>query len=78
VVTGLVVNRRPNISRERLRTLRAILHNCRVQGVESQNRARDPLFLERLRGQVAFVAQINAAQGAKLKAALAELSTSTQ
>jgi len=75
VVTGLVVNVRPNVPRETVRRLRATLHNCRVHGVESQNRLDDPLFLERLRGQVAFVSQINATQGARLKAALDQIPT---
>jgi RNA-directed DNA polymerase len=73
VVTGLVVNQRPNVPRARVRRLRAILHNCRVHGLESQNRAGDPLFLERLRGEVAFVSQVNPTQGAKLRAELEQI-----
>ncbi len=72
-VTGLVVNQRPNVCRQRVRRLRAILHNCRVHGVESQNRASDPLFLGRLRGEVAFVSQVNPVQGAKLRAVLDQI-----
>ena len=73
VVTGLVVNARPSVSRETRRRLRAILHNCRAHGLDSQNAQNDPLFLDRLRGQVAFVSQINPDHGAKLKAALEDI-----
>lgn len=73
VVTGLVVNQRPNVPREQIRRLRAILHNCALHGLESQNRANDPLFLERLRGQVGFVRHVSPAQGAKLQAVLEQI-----
>ena len=69
VVTGLVVNARPGVCRETRRRLRAILHNCRTRGVDSQNTGCDPLFLDRLRGRIAFVSQINPAHGAQLRAA---------
>ncbi len=72
-VTGLVVNQRPNVPRARVRRLRAILHNCRVHGLESQNRTGDPLFLDRLRGEVAFVSQVNPTQGERLRATLDQI-----
>ena len=73
-VTGLVVNDRPNVPRPEVRRLRAILHNCARDGVAAQNRKGDPLFLERLRGEIAYVSMVNPAQGANLKAAFDRLS----
>ena len=73
-VTGLVVNERPSVPRPKVRRLRAILHNCARDGVASQNRDGDPLFLERLRGEIAFVSMVNPAQGARLKAAFDRIS----
>lgn len=72
-VTGLVVNERPSLGRDEVRRLRAILHNCRVHGVESQNRDADELFKERLRGKIALVSMVNPDQGAKLLAAFQEV-----
>ncbi len=36
LVTGLVVNKKPNVTREYLRNLRALLHNVKVYGWDSQ------------------------------------------
>jgi hypothetical protein len=72
-VTGLVVNERPSLGRDEVRRLRAILHNCKVHGVESQNRDADELFKERLRGKIALVSMVNPDQGAKLLAAFQEV-----
>jgi len=58
-VTGLVVNDAPSLSREELRKLRAILHNCRTKGVSSQNRDNAPGFEESLRGKIALVRMVN-------------------
>ena len=74
-VTGLVVNERLNVPRAEVRRLRAILHNCARDGVLAQNREGDPLFLERLRGQIAYVSMVNPAQGARLKAAFNRIVT---
>jgi RNA-directed DNA polymerase len=72
-VTGLVVNSRVNVAREERRRLRAIIHNCRSEGVESQNRDNCPYFLEQLQGHVAFVMGVNTYQGEQLRRALDEL-----
>lgn len=68
-VTGVVVNQKPSVAREEVRELRAILHNARRHGFDSQNRAGHPAFVEQLRGRVAFVAMVDPARGAKLRAA---------
>jgi len=69
-VTGIIVNSRPGVRRRDVRRLRAILHNARKHGFASQNRARDPHFEARIRGQIAFVQMINPDQSRPLLAAL--------
>ncbi|MFO0825792.1 MAG: reverse transcriptase family protein [Gemmataceae bacterium] len=74
MVTGIVVNDKPSISREELRRLRAILHRAKTEGLEAQNREGRPHFHEWLRGKIAFVRMVRPDVGAKLKAALDSLS----
>ena len=73
-VTGVIVNRRPGVRRRDVRRLRAILHNARKHGLASQNRADDPHFEARIRGQIAFVQMINPDQCRPLLAALDAIS----
>jgi RNA-directed DNA polymerase len=73
-VTGIVVNRRPGVSRREVRRLRAILHNAKKQGLASQNRDNLPHFEARVRGQIAFVQMINPDQARPLLAALKSIS----
>lgn len=65
-LAGLVVNDRPRVARDEVDRLRAILHNCRVHGPSSQNRAAVPAFADHLRGRVAWVAQHDPARGQRL------------
>lgn len=65
-VTGVVVNECPGVRRRERRRLRAILHNAKRSGLASQNRADEPHFEDKLRGQIAFVQMINVEQGEKL------------
>jgi hypothetical protein len=65
-VTGVVVNRKPGVSRRERRRLRAILHNVKRHGLESQNRHNHPHFAEQLRGKIAFVQMINPDQARPL------------
>ena len=67
-VTGIVVNKRPNIPRETLRRLRAILHRAKTEGLDAQNREAHPHFAAWLRGMIAYVQMVNPAHGEKLKA----------
>jgi len=69
-VTGDIVNRRAGVRRRDVRRLRAILHNAKKYGLASQNRAQEPHFATRIRGQIAFVQMINPDQGRRLMAAL--------
>ncbi|MBL8848560.1 MAG: RNA-directed DNA polymerase [Planctomycetaceae bacterium] len=66
-ITGVVVNSKPNIRREEFDRLKAILHNCLKYGPSTQNRDRHPRFADHLRGRVAFVSQLNADRGEKLR-----------
>ena len=72
-VTGIIVNRRPGVRRREIRRLRAILHNAGKYGLASQNRAQDPHFGSRIRGQIAFVRMINPDQARPLLRALDSL-----
>ncbi len=69
-VTGVVVNERPTVSRNEVRRLRAILHNCARHGLESQNRSGHKHFASYLRGKVAFVSMVDPIRGQQLAEAL--------
>ena len=70
-VTGLTVNDHPSVSREEIRTLRAILHNAARFGLESQNREGRPDFAAHLRGRVEFVCMVDPKRAPGLREALA-------
>ncbi len=70
VVTGLVVNDKATVSRRKIRLLRAILHNARHNGLESQNRIQHPNFRGYLQGHIAFIAMTRPELARKLKADL--------
>ncbi|MBA4188800.1 MAG: RNA-directed DNA polymerase [Planctomycetaceae bacterium] len=74
LVTGVVVNEKPSISRDELRRLRAILHRAKTEGLEAQNREGRPNFRDWLIGKIAFVSMVRPDVGGKLKAALDALS----
>lgn len=67
VVTGVVVNKRPNISRAEYDRLKAVLHQC-AQGEEV-----DALFKQSLRGKVEFIRALNPQRGEKLLRLLQKL-----
>jgi hypothetical protein len=66
-LTGLVVNRHLNLTREDYDRLKAILTNCARNGPQGQNRDVLPDFRAHLMGCVAFVESIHPARGAKLR-----------
>lgn len=72
-VCGLVVNERPNVTRDEYDTLRAILHNAARDGPESQNRAGVADFSAHLLGRIAWIASVNPARGAKLRRRFAQI-----
>ena len=69
VVTGLVVNKKVNVDRRFLKTVRAILHRCSVEGIESaaikmygfkELPTEDDMkfFIRQIRGYLAFIGQV--------------------
>ena len=72
-LAGLVVNDAPKVSRAETDRLRAILHNCLRDGAASQNRQGIAHFREHLVGRVGWVAQHDAARGARMQAQLAAI-----
>ncbi len=72
VVTGLVVNDDLRVPREERRRFRAILHNCRQQGVASQSRG-NPGFGDYLRGYASYLHMVHPEEGAGLLREVADL-----
>lgn len=72
-VTGVVVNAKPSLPREKMRRLRAILHNAEKTGIEAQNRKKMSCFKEYLRGYIAYVNMFNNALATKFKSQLEQL-----
>ena len=60
-------------SRREYDVLKAILHNIARDGPASQNRAGVPDFAAHLLGRISWVESLNAARGAKLRRAFAEI-----
>ena len=65
-VTGVVVNEKPNVSRDAYDALKAILTNCARHGPSTQNREDHAEFAAHLRGRIAHVAHLNPHRGVKL------------
>ena len=66
-ITGLVVNERPNVSRDEFDRLKATLTNAARRGLASQNIEQRGDFRSHLLGRIAFVAQVNPSRGKKLR-----------
>ena len=66
-VAGVVLNERPNVTRDDFDRLKAILHNCATHGPEGQNRGGCADFRAHLAGRVAHVASLNPERGRKLR-----------
>lgn len=66
-VTGLVVNRHPNIARGEYDQLKATLTNCVRHGSAMQNRDRHPDFRAYLAGRISYVKMVNANRAARLQ-----------
>ncbi len=75
IVTGLVVNKTPGVSRKERDILRAILHNAKNHGgLETQNRQKVKNFRAHVDGKIQFVKFVNPSQGARLEKQLAGVS----
>jgi RNA-directed DNA polymerase len=68
VVTGVVVNVKPNVRRRSFDRLKAVLTNCVREGPSTQNHAAHANFAAHLRGRIAHVSHLNPDRGAKLLA----------
>ena len=68
VLTGVVVNDRPNVPRQDFDRLKAILTNCVRQGPTAQNRSGVRDFQAHLAGRIAHVASLNSERGKRLHA----------
>lgn len=66
-IAGIVVNQHRNVPRGDYDQLKAILHNCRKYGLESQNRDRHNDYRAHLAGRVAFVEAVNPHRGRRLR-----------
>jgi RNA-directed DNA polymerase len=66
-LTGVVVNRHPNLARDEFDKLKATLTNCVRHGPDSQNRDAHDNFRAHLDGKVAYASMLNASRGAKLR-----------
>ena len=72
-VCGVVVNERLNAPRHDYDILKATLHNARVHGPASQNRAEVPDFRAHLLGRVSWMESLNPSRGEKLRRQLANI-----
>lgn len=66
-VTGIVVNRHPNIARGEFDRLKATLTNCARHGPQGQDRENRPDFRAWLAGKVAYVTMVNPQRGGRLQ-----------
>ncbi|KAB2912902.1 MAG: RNA-directed DNA polymerase [Dechloromonas sp.] len=72
-LTGLVVNRHPNLPRAEYDRLKAILTNCRRHGPTGQNHDQHPDFRAHLQGRLAWLRQVNPPKGEKLLVLFGEI-----
>jgi hypothetical protein len=71
MVTGIVVNARPNVPRAEYDRLKAMVHNAARDGPGELDR-------DHVLGRIAWVASLNPARGRKLRAAFATIDWSTR
>lgn len=65
-VCGVVVNRKTNLQQKERRRLRAIIHNCRQNGIAheaAKNNVTAETFVSRITGKLNWFAQLNDEQG---------------
>lgn len=73
-VTGIVVNKRPNVARRATKRLRAILHQAAKNGLAAQNREHRDNFVDWLGGMIAYVQMVNPEKGRRLREEFAKVS----
>lgn len=74
MVTGLVVNRFLNLRRRDYDQLKAILHNCRTHGPQSQTREAGRDLRAHLLGRISQFRQVHPSRGERLLALLNQVS----
>lgn len=67
LVSGVVVNDWPNVTRAEYDLLKATLHNAARHGPAGQNRAGVPDFRAHLLGRIAWVESLHPARGERLR-----------
>jgi hypothetical protein len=67
LVTGVVVNRHPNIARADYDRLKATLTNCVRHGPHSQNRDSRPNYRDYLAGRISYVMMVNPHRASRLQ-----------
>ena len=75
-VAGIQLNHHPNMPRAEFDDLKALLHNCRRFGPDSQNRAGHPRFKEHLQGRLAYWSAICPSRIMKLQRIFDEINWS--
>jgi hypothetical protein len=65
-ITGIVVNKRPNVPRRVTKRLRAILHHAQKEGLAAQNRDERDNFEHWLGGMISYVQMLNPDKGERL------------
>jgi retron-type reverse transcriptase len=73
LVTGLVVNERPNVKRVDYDRLRAVLHDAATNGPGAANRHDHPDFRAHLLGRIAWAAAANPTRAERLRTAFAAI-----
>jgi retron-type reverse transcriptase len=73
-VTGIVVNKRPNVPRRTAKRLRAILHHAKKEGLAAQNRDQRDNFEHWLGGMISYVQMVNPDKGKRLREAFKSVS----
>jgi len=72
-VTGWVVNDRVNVSKAEYRTLRALVHQCTVRGIENAADRPTGRFRNHLRGRIQRVIEVDPNRGSQLLERFLEL-----
>jgi retron-type reverse transcriptase len=73
-VTGIVVNKRPNVARRTTKRLRAILHQAKKNGLAGQNRENRENYADWLGGMISYVQMVNPDKGRRLREEFAKIS----
>jgi hypothetical protein len=74
LVTGVVVNERPNVRRREFDLLKATLHDAALHGPSWANRQGVQDFRSHLLGRIEWVASLNPARATKLRRLFAAIS----